>query len=129
MKVLGPVLVGLGLAIATIVVAQLLPTDRTLMLLAVILGASASVYAGAALAEQHADNIRLETTVFVILSVAAVLGLWFSPWFLVGGYVAHGVWDFFHHPHRIGAKAGPWFPPFCGAYDLIVGLFIVVALR
>ena len=119
-------LVGSALAGVTLLLLWALPTQHGIALLAVILAAAAAVYAGAALAESHKAVLLLETSVFVIVALIAVLGLWYSPLFLAVGYVGHGVWDALHHPHRIGAQAGAWFPPFCMAYDPIVGAFILV---
>ncbi len=126
MKSRNALLIGSALAGVTLLLLSALPSQHGIALLAVILAAAAAVYAGSALAEAQKGVLQLETSVFIIVASTAVLGLWYSPLFLAVGYIGHGVWDALHHPHRIGAPAGAWFPPFCMVYDLIVGAFILV---
>jgi hypothetical protein len=70
----------------------------------------------------------METTTALVFFALALLGLWFSTRFLAIGYLLHGLWDLFHHPHRAGASAGPVFPPLCLAFDLVVGAYVLAAL-
>jgi len=56
----------------------------------------------------------------------AAMGLLHSPAWLAAGYIAHGVWDMFHHPRMIGTKVVKWFPPACAIFDFIVAAYILV---
>jgi len=127
MRKLGPALLGLLLAGITAVVVALLGRPRGPELLAAILVAAAAVYPGAALALGKRGTIALESVLFLAFTAVALLGLWYSFALLAVGYFAHAAWDLLHHPHRAGARAGTFFPPFCLVYDVLVG-FLVLGL-
>ena len=121
-----PGLTGVALAAVTyVLVDRFLGYRQGLELLAAILVAAGVVYIGAALAHGGRRVLRLETIVGVGFAVWALLTLWYAPRLMGVGYIAHGFWDLLHHPHRVGARAGKWFPPFCLVYDVLVGLLIL----
>jgi len=97
-----------------------------LYLLALFLSATGAVYPGAALADPGRKAGPIEVTVFILMFAASVAGLVASPIWLAVGYAAHGIWDVFHEPHRVGAKIVKWFPPLCLSFDLVVAAFILV---
>ena len=129
MRRLGPPLLGILLAVITGVAAALLGRPRGPELLAAILVAAAAVYPGAALALGERGTIALESVLFLVFTAVALLGLWYSLTLPAVGYFAHGGWDLLHHPHRAGARAGKFFPPFCLVYDVLVGLLILGLYR
>lgn len=127
MKRWTPGVTGLALAAITYgVVDRLLTGRQGSELLAAILVAAGAIYVGAALAQGGRRLVRLESLVGIGFVAYALLTLWYSPKLLGAGYIAHGFWDLLHHPYRVGARAGKWFPPFCLAYDVAIGLSILI---
>ena len=125
-----PLLTGLALAAVTCLASVRFPPRRSLEFFAAVLAATSSVYLGAALADGRTSLIFLESVAYLPVFALALAGLWrSSPAFLAAGYVAHGAWDFFHHPLRLGASGGERFPDLCVAYDVVVGLFILYQAR
>ncbi len=125
MKQLTPPLIGLAAAVVVCVVVSQLPLRHGLEFFALFLGATATVYVGSALSDGRRGVIFLETAVGLAIFATALAGLWYSSALLAVGYVAHGAWDFFHHPHRAGAEAGKSFPPLCWVFDWVVAAFIL----
>ena len=126
MNSLKPAVVGFALAVVVCFIMSKLEPRHGLDVLASILVAAAAVYVGSALSDERDGSRVLETVLFLAFFVVAMIGLWYSPALLAGGYVAHGVWDFFHHPHRIGARAGTFYPPFCLVADGVIAAFVLV---
>jgi hypothetical protein len=104
------------------------PRDVTIAVLGVILAGAAAVYPGAALHQGDARATRIETVMWAVVAAVAVLGLSHDVAWLGLGYLIHGAWDGLHHPLRVGAGAGRWFPPFCLVYDVIVAGYIWVVM-
>lgn len=129
MRVWKPALVGLLLALATVVAVALLGRPRGPELLAVLLVAAAAVYPGAALAHGTRRTLVIETLVMIAFAAIALLGLWHSLTLLAIGYFGHAGWDLLHHRRRIGAAVGSKFPPFCLVYDVAVGALILAIYR
>ncbi|MDI1251059.1 MAG: hypothetical protein PSV13_19510 [Lacunisphaera sp.] len=47
-----------------------------------------------------------------------------SPWLLVVGLDGHGVFDFFHGHVITNPGVPPWWPAFCGAYDVTAAVHL-----
>ena len=124
-KPFGAWFIGLAMAVGLSAVLYQLPSEYGVDFLAVFLGATASVYVGSALHSGSRRLVVLETLLFTVLLVCALVGLWISTVFMALGYFIHGVWDALHHPHRVGAAAGRRFPPMCLTLDGAVGVFIL----
>lgn len=120
------ILIGIGLAVVTIVLVTRLPDRYSLDLLALLLAAIAAIYVGFALSDGRASSIVLEVGIAVVFILLAAGGRWFSPLLLAGAYGAHGVWDAIHHPKAIQTRIPSWYAPFCLAYDLVVGGFVAL---
>jgi hypothetical protein len=71
--------------------------------------------------------IFIELIFSLVIFTFASLGLLYSPYWLVLGYILHGVWDILHHPKIIQTKVIKWFPPFCAVVDFIVGIYIYIS--
>jgi hypothetical protein len=117
-----------GLAVLTIVILLGLPRTHSLEVLAVLLTLIASVYLGFAILDGQLRNIIIEVTVALTFIIVALLGLWVSPYFLLAGYVGHGVWDMVHSQTLVQTKVPAWYKPFCMVYDWMIAAFIVVWL-
>ena len=122
-------LIGLILAIIVCSVVILLPPRYAVEFFAAFLALTATGYFGSALTEGKVNSFVVETLVALAVFSMALAGLWHSPVWLAVGYFAHGLWDVFHHPHRVGARVTMvWFPPACLMYDWFVALFILMIL-
>lgn len=88
----------------------------------------AGVYIGFAVNDGRAREIMIEVAHLLFFVAITLLGLWVTPWFLVTGYLLHGVWDVLHRPDGIQTELARWYPPLCLAYDWIFAAFIVAWL-
>lgn len=124
-----PLFFGAALGAATCGLLTMVPRPRGIAILALILVAAGWVYVGSALADGRLRFVLLEGGLAVLFLALAFAGLWYNPWALVVGFVAHGVWGLFHdHPEReqLGAPVRVlWYPRACIGYDVVVALFIV----
>jgi hypothetical protein len=120
------VVIGIGLGVATIGIAALLSERYALDLLACVLAAIATIYAGLALADARRSSLGVEVGVALVFIVLAAAGRWFSPLVLAAAYAAHGAWDAIHHRRGIQTRIPSWYPPLCLAYDVVVAGFIAL---
>jgi Family of unknown function (DUF6010) len=117
-----PIGIGLVLGLVTLGFTSILPTAMAFDFFAVLLAIIAAIYVGFAIADGR-DGIKwIEISTAVIFIIVALLGLWISPWILIAGYLAHGLWDWLHHAQHIQTDVQNWYPPFCAVYDVVVGL-------
>lgn len=116
-------------AVATIIIAILIPKSMALELLFAILVAIAFVYFGFVLMDGRAREMLFEFENIALTLTLAFLGLWVAPVWLAAGYLAHGLWDVVHHPRGIQTKMPQWYVPFCLVYDWIVAGFIILWWR
>jgi hypothetical protein len=127
MRTLGALLLGIAGAAVLCGIAWLLPAERGLDLLAVGLAVVGAVYLGSALNDGRLRLQLLEGGVAVFFLVLALVGLWYAPLVLAAGWLLHAVWDYFHHPHPLGAPvAAHWYPLACLSFDVLVAAFLVV---
>ena len=63
-------------------------------------------------------------------SAVAVLGFKSNPWVVVLALAGHGIFDAFHGQVITNPGMPPWWPSFCGAYDVgaAVGLGLVAGV-
>jgi hypothetical protein len=120
-----PVLIGLFLALITVAVLAFLSVERVIELTAMLLAVIAAVYICFALADGRESVKRVEVATAVLFIIVALVGLWLNPWFLVLGYIGHGVWDWLHHNDHIHADVVGWYPPLCAVYDWVLGIGLI----
>lgn len=119
-----PIFTGLALATLTTAVALLLPPDWALELFASLLAVIGAIYVGFAIAQQK--HIVAQFAVALVFMLFGLFGVWLSGWWLIAGYILHGVWDWLHHRHDISIRLTDWYAPFCLVYDW--GMAVVIAL-
>lgn len=120
---------GFGVALAGLAgwLLRWVPPQLRLDVYAVALSAIGAVYVGSALSEKRGRSIFLEAIVAIACLALALMGLWISPLALTGGYVLHGVWDFFHHPVPVGTQIPQrWYPPLCVGFDWAIAIAIFI---
>ena len=108
---------GVGLALVTSVVLTLIPRGLVLPLVAIFLGVAGGVYVGFALKDPEAKEKPIQWGGAIVFAVAAALGLWASPWWLVAGWALHAIWDALHHLRALKTRTSAGYPGLCAAYD------------
>ena len=122
-----PVALAVALAVPTIVLVSLIPADRARVFLAMQLAVIGGIYIGFGIADGRLSAIAFEAVQAGTFIVIALCGVWYSWWFLVGGYFGHGLWDFAHHSHGVQTRVPGWYVPACVVYDWLVAAFLIVA--
>ena len=111
---------GIVLSLATLPIHLLLDPQRSVEISAVVVAMIGAIYIGFALQKGTVRQIAVEALVAACFFAAALAGLWWNPWVIPLAYVAHGLWDSYHHVRSRGLVAIPrWYPPFCAAFDWI----------
>lgn len=116
---------GLCLAGLTYLATKPLPSETVLDVHAVLLGGIAAVYVGFALADGNLRYVAVESVGALGFFVLAIMGLAWSVWFLIAGYILHGFWDLAHHNRRIPTDFAEWYIPLCLVYDVAVGIYLI----
>lgn len=118
-------LLGLLGAIALIAIALIQP-DYEERVLAVGLTAAPLIYVGfALLGEANQSWLIAELIGVGIYGFFAVIGLWFSTWWLVLGWLAHPVWDVGLHFAGAGTAYTPvWYAIICLSLDLSIAAYL-----
>jgi hypothetical protein len=121
---LGPVVIGIILAVPGLALVYFLSRERALDILAVQLGAIAAVYAGSSLTDGRLSVLVPELTAITAFLAVALFGRWGSPALLTAGYVAHGAWDALHQVGAMSTALPGWYAPFCLSYDWVFAIFV-----
>ena len=119
----GGILFGVGFALAASAAARLLGSRRGLPLLALLLGAAAAVYVGAAWAEPRA-SAGLEAAAFVVFLILALAG-WERSAVLALGWLAHSGWDALHLTGVLHSSAPEWYQVACLVADPLLAGFLI----
>lgn len=114
-----------GLLICTIGYAARL--DRDAAFYPTVLGAIATYYVLFAAMTAH-DALVPEAIVATIFLAAAIAGHLVNLWIVVAGLVLHGLFDFVHHLLIDNPGVPKWWPGFCLAIDVTLGLGLAVLL-
>ena len=122
-------LVGVGIAGVVAIFASLIGLDRDRAFYPVVLIVIASYYLLFAVMAASATALVAESIPAAAFTVVAVLGFKRSPWFLVVGLLAHGVFDFGHSWVINNPGVPSWWPGFCLAYDFTAAAYLGFALK
>ncbi len=125
-----PFAVGVALAAATCVLfGRVVGLDRdrafypTMM---IVIGALYDLFAAMGGSTRALLVESLIGSVFIGL---AVLGFRGNLWLVAAGLAGHGVMDFFHG-HLVANPGVPrWWPAFCGAFDVVAGVYMAWLLK
>jgi hypothetical protein len=115
-----PYFMGIVGGIFTVFCLGLLPLSYIIEISAVLLALIPAIYVGFALMDGRRSVIRLEVTHLACFFALSLLGLWYSEYMLVVGYIVHGLWDLAHHSKGITTEHPRGYVPFCVVYDWIV---------
>ena len=72
-----------------------------------------------------------EVAFFAVFAALAVVGFRWSLWIVAAGLALHGLFDFIRHSVFAAPGAPPWWPAFCGSYDVVaaIGLAALILIR
>lgn len=123
-----PVLVGLALAVAIVLLGRFSGLDRDRALYPVALIVIASYYVLFATLG-GAEALGTELVAATLFSAVAILGFRTSLWWVAAGTAAHGIFDWAVHPHLVANPGMPAFwPAFCGTIDVALGALLALLL-
>ncbi|NMG10261.1 DUF6010 family protein [Brasilonema sp. UFV-L1] len=119
------ILFGLVGAIAFLALAQIQPNQES-RTLAVGLVVAALIYIGFAMGGGASQLwIAIEVAGVGVYGLLAVLGLRYSKWWLMLGWMTHPLWDIKLHMANIGATFTPhWYAIACVSFDLLIAAYI-----
>jgi hypothetical protein len=92
-----------------------------------LLGA-ALIYVGFALRSPTLNMLSLEAVGLIIYGPFVWLARLRSPWYLVAGWLGHIAWDALQ-PASARVFVPAWYPAACAGFDLVVAIWLAVALR
>lgn len=70
-----------------------------------------------------------ECVVIAAYLVGAVLGFQRNLWILAALLVGHGLFDAVHGLLITNPGLPPWWPAFCGSFDVVAGAYLALRLR
>jgi hypothetical protein len=73
--------------------------------------------------------LMMESIGITLFILAAVIGFKSNLWIVAIALAGHGVYDFLH-PRLFDNPGAPlWWPQFCGAYDVVAGIYLGLLLK
>jgi hypothetical protein len=121
--------IGAVLAIATGVFGRVAKFDRESAFYSTVLIVVASYYLLFAAIGADTHALLVETIFFLAFSAIAVIGFKGDLRCVAAGLIAHGLFDFFLHGHIPNTGMPVWGPGFCGAYDVVIGVWMLVGVK
>jgi hypothetical protein len=73
-------------------------------------------------------GLLTEIAFFALFAVLAAIGFKSSLWIVAAGLALHGLFDFVRYAFLVAPGAPPWWPAFCGSYDVIAALGLATLL-
>jgi hypothetical protein len=122
-------LIGLLLSLAVAGSATAIGFDRERAFYPTVLIVIASYYVLFAAAGASTHTLMIEIAVATGFSILAVVGFKKSFWIVPVALVGHGVFDLVHHFLVFNPGVPPWWPGFCLAFDVVLGIWLTVRLR
>jgi hypothetical protein len=120
--------IGIVLALAVAGFAVAVGFDRERAFYPTVLIIVATYYILFAAMGGMRNTLIIESLVAAGFAIVAVLGYRKSAWLLAAGLIGHGLFDFIHHLFIDNPGMPLWWPGFCGAFDVVIGVFLAVRL-
>lgn len=124
-----PVLIGVALAWAVVLLARLAGFDRDRAFYPTVVIVVASYYVLFAVLSGSMHTVLGESVVMALFVGMAVTGFRSSAWIAIAALAGHGVFDAVHGHILYNAGMPTWWPAFCAAYDLGAAAGITWLLR
>jgi hypothetical protein len=122
-------LIGFVLALGISLGATAIGFDRERSFYPTVLMVIALLYALFAMIAGSTHALLLESLPIALFVLAAVTGFKKQLWWVVGGLIGHGLFDFVHG-HFISNPGVPvWWPGFCLTYDVVAGGYLALLLK
>ena len=120
-----PYVIGIVLSLAISAYATALQLDRDRAFYPTVLNVIALLYIlFAAIGGASGRVFVIESLISGVFIVAASVGFRGSLWLVAAGLAAHGIQDFFHGSIVANPGVPPWWPAFCGAYDVAAAAYL-----
>ena len=116
--------VGVGLALATCVLATVVGLDRDRAFYPTITIVIASYYVLFAVMGGSVPALAIESVVMAGFLLVSILGFRRNLWLLVAALFAHGVLDSIHGHLISNPGVPPWWPVFCLAFDITAAAYL-----
>lgn len=123
--------IGTILLIVAIIISSLLPKPKGLEFLTILLASIAGAYAGYTFTKiGKAKDLIIEMANISMYLIIIPLSMWITPYFLVVGYVWHGIWDLIHYGKFkiVNTDVPEWYIYGCMLFDIAIGIFILIWL-
>ena len=121
------------LALVMIISMRLMKTENTVWAYPVCLLSLPALYIGFALYGHDMVALQWELIIALPFLLAAMLcsikGLTYSAYIMAAAWLLHGVYDVLHGQLFNNAGVPLWWPAFCGAVDIIIGLYLIALAR
>jgi len=116
-----PLIVGSLSAAAVGLFAHAIGYDRDRAFYAVVLTVVGLLYVLFAVMA-GGRGLVTEIAFFALFAALAAVGFRSSLWIVAAGLALHGLFDFIRYSFLIAPGAPPWWPAFCGSYDVVAAL-------
>jgi hypothetical protein len=116
-----PCAVGVGSAIGVTLLGRVVGLDRDRAFYPTILIVIAILYDLFAVMGGSMNALLLESLVGFLFAASAVMGFKGSLWIVAAGLAGHGIFDLFHGHLIANPGVPPFWPAFCGSYDVAAG--------
>jgi hypothetical protein len=124
-----PYLIGFGLSVGVAVLARIVGFDRDRAFYPAVLMVVASYYVLFAAMSQSMQTVLVESVLAAGFVGLAILGFKKSAWIVAAGLAGHGIFDAFHSVLLTNPGVPPWWPAFCGAFDVGAGAWLTWLLQ
>ncbi|HVG29259.1 MAG TPA: DUF6010 family protein [Pyrinomonadaceae bacterium] len=127
MRTVVELLLGVPPCLALIALARRAGARAELTIYALSLAAAALIYVGFAFGGGATRGwLGLELAGVVLFSLAALLGVRVSAWFLAAGWAAHAAWDALLHTHAGAPFVPDWYRAACAGFDLTLAAYLAL---
>lgn len=116
------IIVGIVLGVLIAIFARLTGLDRDRAFYPTVLIVIASYYALFAVMGGSMPALMTEMVGIAVFIVVAIAGFKGSPWIVAAGIAGHGVFDFVRTGFITNPGMPEWWPPFCAAIDVTIGV-------
>ena len=120
-----PLVVGVLLAVATAALAKFTRFEEERSFYSTVLIIIASYYVLFAVLGGSSHALAWEVFVALVFSTVAILGALFLPVLVGIAIMAHGLFDLVHDLVIENSGVPPWWPAFCGIFDIVLGLWVI----
>lgn len=124
-----PYVIGIILALATVVLGRSVGFDRDRAFYPVVLIITASYYVLFAVMGGSAGALIIELIVMTAFVAVAIAGFKFNIWLVVAAMAGHGVFDLARGYFITNPGVPVWWPAFCLTYDVVVAAVVAILIR